>query len=72
MGNFIFKQGAPWTAYSAIFKFTLAPNGLVTADLTPVRSGFQARFVSGSAADSIWRRVRLVGPLPIIFFASVP
>lgn len=72
MGNFIFKQGAPWTAYSAIFKFTLAPDGLITADLNPVRSGFQARFVAGSAADSIRRRARVVGPLPIILFASVP
>ena len=72
MGNFIFKQGAPWTAYTAIFKFTLAPDGGMTADMIPVRSGFQARFASRSAADSIWRRVRLVGPLPIVFFPSLP
>lgn len=72
MGNFIFKQWAPWTAYSAIFTFTVMPDGGITADLIPVRSGFQAQFASRSAADSIWRRVRLVGPLPLIFFASVP
>mgnify|MGYP006992518464 FL=1 len=72
MGNFIFKQWAPWTAYSAIFTFTVMPDGGITADLIPVRSGFQAQFASRSAADSIWRRVRLVGPLPLILFASVP
>ena len=46
MGNFIFKQGAPWTAYSGVFTFTVAPDGRVTADVIPVRSGFQARFAS--------------------------
>jgi poly-gamma-glutamate synthesis protein (capsule biosynthesis protein) len=72
MGNFIFKQGAPWTAYSGVFTFTVAPDGRVTADVIPVRSGFQARFASRSAADSIRRRVRLVGPLPLIFFSTLP
>jgi poly-gamma-glutamate synthesis protein (capsule biosynthesis protein) len=72
MGNFIFKQGAPWTAYTAIFKFTLAPDGGISADMIPARSGFQARFATRSAADSIWHRVRLVGPLPIVFFPSMP
>ena len=72
MGNFIFKQGAPWTAYTAIFTFNLAPDGRITADMIPVRSGFQARFANRSASDSIWRRVRLVGPLPIFLFASFP
>ena len=71
MGNFIFKQGAPWTAYTAIFTFTLTPDGAITANLIPARSGFQARFANRTAADSIWRRVRLVGPLPILFFPSV-
>jgi len=72
MGNFIFKQGAPSTAYSGVFTFTVAPDGRVTADLIPVRSGFQARFASGAAADSSRRRVRLVGPLPLIFFSTLP
>jgi poly-gamma-glutamate capsule biosynthesis protein CapA/YwtB (metallophosphatase superfamily) len=72
MGNFIFKQGAPWTAYSGVFTFTVAPDGRVTADVIPVRSGFQARFASRSAADSIRRRVGLVGPLPLIFFTTLP
>lgn len=71
MGNFIFKQGAPWTAYTAIFTFTLTPDGGISANLIPARSGFQARFANRTAADSIWRRVRLVGPLPILFFPSV-
>ncbi len=72
MRNFIFKQGAPWTAYSAVFTFTIAPDGQVTADVIPVRSGFQATFATRSAADSIRRRVRVVGPLPIFLFASLP
>lgn len=72
MGNFIFKQGAPSTAYSGVFTFTVTPDGRVTADVIPVRSGFQARFASGAAADSVRRRVRLVGPLPLILFSTLP
>jgi poly-gamma-glutamate synthesis protein (capsule biosynthesis protein) len=72
MGNFIFRQGAPWTAYSGVFTFTVTPDRRVTANVIPVRSGFQARFASRSAADSIRRRVGLVGPLPLIFFTTLP
>jgi poly-gamma-glutamate capsule biosynthesis protein CapA/YwtB (metallophosphatase superfamily) len=72
MGNFIFKRGNPLTAYSGVFTFTIAPDGFVTANVIPVRSGFQATFAAGAAADTVRRRVRLVGPLPIILFATLP
>jgi poly-gamma-glutamate synthesis protein (capsule biosynthesis protein) len=60
MGNFIFRQGAPWTGLSGIFRFTVAPDGAVVLELLPARSGFQARLATGAAADSIRLRV---GPL---------
>lgn len=72
LGNFIFKRGNPLTAYSGVFTFTIAPDGLVMADVIPVRSGFQATFAARTAADTVRRRVRLVGPLPIILFATLP
>jgi poly-gamma-glutamate synthesis protein (capsule biosynthesis protein) len=72
MGNFVFKRGNPMTAYSAVFTFTIAPDGHVLADVIPVRSGFQATFADRAAADTIRGRVRLAGPLPIILFAALP
>ncbi|MGH7538622.1 MAG: CapA family protein [Gemmatimonadales bacterium] len=60
MGNFIFQQRAPWTGYSAIFRFTIAPDGGLALDLIPARASIQASFATGTAADSIRRRV---GPL---------
>lgn len=72
LGNFIFKQGDPLTAYSGVFTFTVAPDGRVMVDVIPVHSGFQATFAAGAAADTVRRRIRLVGPLPIILFATLP
>lgn len=72
LGNFIFRPGAPWTAYSAIFEFTVAPDGRMSVDAVPARAGLQATFASGGAADSVRQRLRLIGPLPIVIFASLP
>jgi poly-gamma-glutamate capsule biosynthesis protein CapA/YwtB (metallophosphatase superfamily) len=60
MGNFIFRQGSPWTDLSGVFEFTVAPDGHIDLNLLPVHSGYQARLATGSAADSVRLRV---GPL---------
>ena len=76
MGNFIFEQTSPWTRLSAIFKFIVTPDGVITADLIPTRVGFRATFAGGGAADSVWRRVGLEPPprarLPSFYFAYIP
>jgi len=59
LGNFIFRQGKPWTDLSAILRFDVAPGGSMTISAIPVRAGHQAQFVDGAAADSIRRRLNL-------------
>ena len=60
MGNFIFRQGAPWTGLSGVFEFTVRSGGAISLALRPVRAGYQAKLVRGAAADSVRHRV---GPL---------
>lgn len=59
MGNFIFRQGAPWTGLSGVFEFTVRSGGVISLALRPVRAGYQARLVTGAAADSARHRVGL-------------
>jgi len=59
MGNFIFRQGAPWTGLSGVFEFTIRPGGAITFALRPIRAGYQATLVRGAAADSARQRVGL-------------
>jgi poly-gamma-glutamate capsule biosynthesis protein CapA/YwtB (metallophosphatase superfamily) len=60
LGNFIFRQGKPWTDLSAILRFDVAPGGSVRVAAIPVRAGYQAQFVdSAAAADSVRRRLNL-------------
>lgn len=71
MGNFIFRQASPWTDLSAIFEFTIAPDGGIALQLRPVRADYQARLAIGAAADSVRRRVGPVSP-PVSTTASTP
>lgn len=64
MGNFIFRQGSPWTDLSAIFQFTVLPDGTIGLDLVPARSGYQATLATGTGADSIRQRLGLPAPVP--------
>ncbi|MGH7675139.1 MAG: CapA family protein, partial [Gemmatimonadales bacterium] len=57
LGNFIFMQRPDWTRLSAIFRFTVAPDGTIGVDLLPIRVGFQATLADGAAADSVRARV---------------
>lgn len=57
MGNFIFRQGMPWTGLTGVFEFTVRPDGAISLALRPVRAGYQAKLVRGAAADSVRRRV---------------
>jgi len=57
MGNFIFHQGAPWTDLTGVFEFTVGPTGKISLLLRPVRASYQARLATGTAADSVRRRV---------------
>src|SRR5439155_3646363 len=74
LGNFIFEQMSPWTRLSAIFKFTVTPDGAIAADLIPTRVGFRASVAGGAAADSVWRRMGLEPrvPPPAFHFAFIP
>jgi poly-gamma-glutamate capsule biosynthesis protein CapA/YwtB (metallophosphatase superfamily) len=67
MGNFIFRQGAPWTGLSGVFEFTVRPGGAISLAMRPVRADYQAKLVTGAAADSARRRVGLpaAGHAPI-------
>lgn len=60
MGNFVFRQGAPWTGLTGIFEVTVAPDGTMALDVLPVRSGSRPTLATGAGADSVRRRV---GPL---------
>jgi poly-gamma-glutamate capsule biosynthesis protein CapA/YwtB (metallophosphatase superfamily) len=62
LGNFVFATGSPWTGLSAIFKFTIRPDGSITTDLVPTRVGAQATFADSAAADSVRRRVGIPSP----------
>lgn len=66
MGNFIFRQGSPWTDLSAVFQFTVVPDGTISLDLVPARSGFQARLASGAGVDSIHQRMGIRRRSPIL------
>jgi poly-gamma-glutamate synthesis protein (capsule biosynthesis protein) len=57
MGNFIFRQDAPWTDLTGVFEFLIRPDGGISLALRPVRAGYQATLVRGAAADSARRRV---------------
>ena len=63
MGNFIFRQGAPWTGLSAIFQFTVAPDGAIALDVLPARASYQATLATGAGADSIRHRVGPLAPV---------
>ena len=72
LGNFVFWQSSPWTGLSAIFRFTVRPDGLMTAALTPVRAGYQAQLIRGSAADSVHRRTGVPSAPPILLMTRLP
>lgn len=57
LGNFVFVQHGPWTRLSAIFRFTIAPDGAIGVDLLPVRVGDQPVLAGGAAADSVRARM---------------
>jgi poly-gamma-glutamate capsule biosynthesis protein CapA/YwtB (metallophosphatase superfamily) len=64
LGNFIFRQTSPWADLSAIFAFTISPDGGMTLRLLPVRADYQARLATGAEADSARRRVGVLSPPP--------
>jgi hypothetical protein len=71
MGNFIFRQASPWTDLSAIFEFTVSPDGGITLQVRPVRADYQARLATGAAADSVRHRVGPLSPV-VSTTASTP
>jgi poly-gamma-glutamate synthesis protein (capsule biosynthesis protein) len=71
MGNFIFRQASPWTDLSAIFEFTVSPDGGITLQVRPVRADYQATLATGAGADSVRRRVGPVSPV-VSTTASTP
>jgi poly-gamma-glutamate synthesis protein (capsule biosynthesis protein) len=70
LGNFIFKQQSAWTGLTAIFAFTVTPEGKIMFDLRPTRASYQATFVTGPAADSIRTRVRWPAPLALLLLPT--
>ena len=62
LGNFIFRQGAPWTGLTGVFEFTVEPDGTIALDVLPVRANYQATLATGAAADSVRRRVTVPTP----------
>lgn len=72
LGNFIFWQGSPWSGLSAIFRFTVRPDGRITLGLWPVRAGYQVRPIRGAAADSVHRRLRVPSEPPITLVTRFP
>lgn len=65
LGNFVFAQRRPWTRLSAIFRFTITPDGSIVAELVPVRVGYQPALADGTAADSVRTRMGLLAaPTP--------
>ena len=59
LGNFIFLQNGPWTRLSAILRIVVAPNRRIRVSAIPVRVGYQPTLATGTAADSIRRRLRV-------------
>ena len=57
LGNFIFRQGSAWTDLSAVFEFTITPDGGIGLDVLPARASYQATLASGAGADSVRRRL---------------
>ena len=72
LGNFVFWQGSRWTGLSAIFRFTVRPNGEITLALSPVHASYQVRLIRGSAADSVHRRVGAPSAPPITLIMRFP
>src|SRR5690349_1029796 len=66
LGNFVFVQNDPRTRLSAILRVTVLPNHRMRISAIPVRVGPQPTPLTGSAADSVRRRlgVRLSTPTP--------
>jgi len=72
LGNFVFNQSSPWTGLSAIFRFTVRPDGQITLALSPVRASYQVSAVRGPAADSVHRRVGIPSVPPLTLIKSFP
>ncbi|MBI4541963.1 MAG: CapA family protein, partial [Gemmatimonadetes bacterium] len=66
LGNFIFQQRPPWTNLSAIFQFTVEPDGTITVGLVPIRVGFQATLADSAAGDSVRTRMQLSPTAPTV------
>ena len=69
MGNFIFRQGAPWTDLAAIFQFIVLPDGTIRLDLVPARSGYRATLATGAGVDSIRQRMGIPASAPTLLSA---
>ena len=59
LGNFVFLQTDPWTRLSAILRIVVTPNRRIRVSAIPVRVGFQPTLATGTAADSVRRRLRV-------------
>lgn len=59
LGNFIFFMGRPWTELSAVLRVEVTPDRRIRVSAVPVRAGHQATLLSGAAADSVRRRLRI-------------
>ena len=57
LGNFVFLQGAPWTRLSAILRVVVTPDRRLRLSAIPVRVGHQPTLATGTAADSVRRRL---------------
>jgi len=66
LGNFVFVQSDPRTQLSAILRVAVAPDHRMRVSAVPVRVGPQPTVATGTAADSVRRRlrVRLSTPIP--------
>ena len=59
LGNFVFLQNDPWTRLSAILRVVVTPDRRLRLSAIPVRVGHQPTLATGSAADSVRRRLRV-------------
>lgn len=59
LGNFVFLQDQPWTRLSAILRVVVTPGRRMRLSAIPVRVGHQPTVVTGAAADSVRRRLRV-------------
>ena len=59
LGNFVFLQDDPWTRLSAILRVVVTPDRRLRLSAIPVRVGHQPTLATGTAADSVRRRLRV-------------